>query len=79
LGPIRPGARSTSQIADSELAAIVRGASIRALGWNLMHNPGSSAGCIGSTTDLLLWGAEDRIVTPAYGGLRQAIRERGWN
>src|SRR5215470_3587473 len=36
---------------------------------------GSNAGCTGiDLSTLLLWGAEDRIVTPAYGeGWRQAI------
>ena len=62
---------------DSELAAIVRGREAFALyGWKpYMHNPRLKRWLhrIDRPT-LLLWGAEDRIVTPAYGASwRQAI------
>jgi pimeloyl-ACP methyl ester carboxylesterase len=62
---------------ESELAAIVRGREAFALyGWKpYMHNPRLRRWLhrIDRPT-LLLWGAEDRIVTPAYGeGWRQAI------
>ena len=66
---------------DSELAAIVRGREAFALyGWKpYMHNPRLKRGLhrIDRPT-LLLWGAEDGIVTPAYGeGWRQAIPGAG--
>jgi pimeloyl-ACP methyl ester carboxylesterase len=62
---------------DSELAAIVRGREAFALyGWKpYMHNPRIKRWLhrIDRPT-LLLWGAEDRIVTPAYGeNWRRAI------
>jgi pimeloyl-ACP methyl ester carboxylesterase len=62
---------------ESELAAIVRGHEAFALyGWKpYMHNPRLKRWLhrIDQPT-LLLWGAEDRIVTPAYGeNWRQAI------
>jgi pimeloyl-ACP methyl ester carboxylesterase len=62
---------------DSELAAIVRGREALALyGWKpYMHNPRLKRWLhrIDRPT-LLLWGAEDRIVAPAYGeSWRQAI------
>jgi pimeloyl-ACP methyl ester carboxylesterase len=62
---------------ESELTAIVRGREAFALyGWRpYMHNPRLRRWLhrIDRPT-LLLWGAEDRIVTPAYGdGWRQAI------
>jgi len=59
-----------SQLPESELAAIVRGREAFALyGWKpYMHNPRLKRWLhrIDRPT-LLLWGAEDRIVTPAYG------------
>ena len=66
-----------TKLPDSELAAIVRGREAFALyGWKpYMHNPRLKRWLhrINRPT-LLLWGAEDRIVTPAYGeGWRQAI------
>jgi pimeloyl-ACP methyl ester carboxylesterase len=66
-----------TKLPDSELAAIVRGREAFALyGWKpYMHNPRLKRWLhrIDRPT-LLLWGAEDRIVTPAYGeGWRQAI------
>jgi pimeloyl-ACP methyl ester carboxylesterase len=66
-----------TKLAESELAAIVRGREAFALyGWKpYMHNPRLRRWLhrIDRPT-LLLWGAEDRIVTPAYGdGWRQAI------
>ena len=62
---------------ESELTAIVRGREALALyGWKpYMHNPRLKRWLhrIDLPT-LLLWGAEDRIVTPAYGeGWCQAI------
>ena len=62
---------------DAELAAIARGREAFAVyGWKpYMHNPGLKRWLhrIDRPT-LLLWGAEDRIVTPTYGeGWRQAI------
>jgi pimeloyl-ACP methyl ester carboxylesterase len=68
-----------TQLSDSELAAIVRGREAFALyGWKpYMHNPRLKRWLhrIDRPT-LLLWGAEDGIVTPAYGeGWRQAIPE----
>jgi pimeloyl-ACP methyl ester carboxylesterase len=66
-----------TKLPDSELAAIVRGREAFALyGWKpYMHNPRLKRWLhrIDRPT-LLLWGAEDRIVTPAYGeGWRRAI------
>jgi pimeloyl-ACP methyl ester carboxylesterase len=66
-----------ADLPESELAAIVRGREAFALyGWKpYMHNPRLNRWLhrIDLPT-LLLWGAEDRIVTPAYGeGWRQAI------
>jgi pimeloyl-ACP methyl ester carboxylesterase len=66
-----------TQLSEEELAAIVRGREAFALyGWKpYMHNPRLKRWLhrIDRPT-LLLWGAEDRIVTPAYGeGWRQAI------
>jgi pimeloyl-ACP methyl ester carboxylesterase len=66
-----------TNLQESELAAIVRGREAFALyGWKpYMHNPRLKRWLhrIDLPT-LLLWGAEDRIVTPAYGeGWRQAI------
>jgi pimeloyl-ACP methyl ester carboxylesterase len=59
-----------TQLPEGELAAIVRGRSAFALyGWKpYMHNPRLRRWLhrIDLPT-LLLWGAEDRIVTPAYG------------
>ncbi len=59
-----------TQLAESELAAIVRGREAFALyGWKpYMHNPRLKRWLhrIDRPT-LLLWGSEDRIVTPAYG------------
>jgi pimeloyl-ACP methyl ester carboxylesterase len=66
-----------TKLPEGELAAIVRGREAFALyGWKpYMHNPRLKRWLhrIDLPT-LLLWGAEDRIVTPAYGeGWRQAI------
>jgi len=66
-----------TNLPESELAAIVRGREAFALyGWKpYMHNPRLKRWLhrIDLPT-LLLWGAEDRIVTPAYGeGWRRAI------
>jgi pimeloyl-ACP methyl ester carboxylesterase len=66
-----------TQLSESELAAIVRGREAFALyGWKpYMHNPRLKRWLhrIDRPT-LLLWGSEDRIVTPAYGeGWRQEI------
>jgi pimeloyl-ACP methyl ester carboxylesterase len=66
-----------ASLPESELAAIVRGREAFALyGWKpYMHNPRLKRWLhrINLPT-LLLWGAEDRIVTPAYGeGWRRAI------
>lgn len=66
-----------TKLPDSELAAIVRGREAFALyGWKpYMHNPRLKHWLhrIDRST-LLLWGAEDRIVTPAYGeNWRRAI------
>jgi len=66
-----------TQLSDSELAAIVHAREAFALyGWKpYMHNPRLKRWLhrIDRPT-LLLWGAEDRIVTTAYGeGWRQAI------
>jgi pimeloyl-ACP methyl ester carboxylesterase len=66
-----------ANLPESELAAIVRGREAFALyGWKpYMHNPRLRRWLhrIDRPT-LLLWGAEDRIVTPAYGdGWRQVI------
>jgi pimeloyl-ACP methyl ester carboxylesterase len=68
-----------TQMPESELAAIARGREAFALyGWKpYMHNPRLKRWLhrIDRPT-MLLWGAEDRIVTPAYGeGWRQAIPE----
>jgi len=66
-----------TQLADSEIAVIIRAREAFALyGWKpYMHNPRLKRWLhrINRPT-LLLWGAEDRIVTPIYGeGWRQAI------
>jgi len=66
-----------TRLTESELAAIVRGREAFALyGWKpYMHNPRLARWLhrIDRPT-LLIWGAEDRIVTPAYGeGWRRAI------
>ncbi len=66
-----------TKLPDSELAAIVRGREAFVLyGWKpYMHNPRLKRWLhrIDRPT-LLLWGAEDRVVTPAYGeGWRRAI------
>jgi len=66
-----------TKLPESELVAIVRGREAFALyGWKpYMHNPRLKRWLhrIDIPT-LLLWGAEDRIVTPTYGeGWRQAI------
>jgi pimeloyl-ACP methyl ester carboxylesterase len=66
-----------TNLPESELAAIVRGREAFALyGWKpYMHNPRLKRWLhrIDIPT-LLLWGAEDRIVTPTYGeGWRHAI------
>ena len=66
-----------TRLPDSELAAIVRGREAFALyGWKpYMHNPRLARWLhrIDRPT-LLLWGEEDRVVTPAYGeGWRRAI------
>lgn len=66
-----------SQLPESALAAIVRGREAFALyGWKpYMHNPRLKRWLhrIDRPT-LLLWGAQDRIVTPSYGeNWRQAI------
>jgi pimeloyl-ACP methyl ester carboxylesterase len=66
-----------TKLPESELGAIVRGREAFALyGWKpYMHNPRLKRWLhrIDLPT-LLLWGAQDRIVTPAYGeGWRQAI------
>jgi pimeloyl-ACP methyl ester carboxylesterase len=66
-----------TKLPESELAAIVRGREAFVLyGWKpYMHNPRLRRWLhrIDRPT-LLLWGAEDRIVTPAYGeGWRRAI------
>ena len=66
-----------TNLSESELAAIVRGREAFALyGWKpYMHNPRLKRWLhrIDLPT-LLLWGAEDRIVTSAYGeGWRKAI------
>jgi pimeloyl-ACP methyl ester carboxylesterase len=66
-----------AQLSDDELGAIVRAREAFALyGWKpYMHNPRLNRWLhrIDRPT-LLLWGAEDRIVTPAYGdGWRRAI------
>jgi pimeloyl-ACP methyl ester carboxylesterase len=64
------GAVDFASVPESELAAIVRGREAFALyGWKpYMHNPRLKRWLhrIDRPT-LLLWGAEDRIVTPAYG------------
>ena len=70
-----------TKLPESELAAIVRGREAFALyGWKpYMHNPRLKRWLhrIDLPT-LLLWGAEDRIVTPAYGeGWRHAIPGAG--
>ncbi len=67
-----------TNLPESELAAIVRGREAFALyGWKpYMHNPRLKRWLhrIDRPT-LLLWGAEDRIVTPAYGeGWRRRYR-----
>jgi pimeloyl-ACP methyl ester carboxylesterase len=67
-----------AQLSDTELAAIVRAREAFALyGWKpYMHNPRLKRWLhrIDRPT-LLLWGADDRIVTPQYReGWRQAIR-----
>jgi pimeloyl-ACP methyl ester carboxylesterase len=66
-----------TKLSDDELAAIVRGREALALyGWKpYMHNPRLKRWLhrIDRPT-LLLWGAQDRIVTPEYGeGWRQSI------
>ena len=66
-----------TKLPESELTAIVRGREAFALyGWKpYMHNPRLKRWLhrIDLPT-LVLWGGEDRIVTPAYGeGWRQAI------
>jgi pimeloyl-ACP methyl ester carboxylesterase len=66
-----------TKLSEGELAAIVRGREAFTLyGWRpYMHNPRLKRWLhrIDIPT-LLLWGAEDRIVTPVYGeGWRQAI------
>lgn len=66
-----------AKLSDSELSAIVRGREAFALyGWKpYMHNPRLRRWLhrIDRPT-LLLWGAEDGVVTPAYGeGWRQSI------
>jgi pimeloyl-ACP methyl ester carboxylesterase len=66
-----------TQLSESELTAIVRGREAFALyGWKpYMHNPRLKRWLhrVDRPT-LLLWGAEDRIVTPAYGeGWRKEI------
>jgi len=66
-----------TKLPESDLGAIVRGREAFALyGWKpYMHNPRLKRWLhrIDLPT-LLLWGAQDRIVTPAYGeGWRQAI------
>jgi pimeloyl-ACP methyl ester carboxylesterase len=71
------GETDFTQMPESELAAIVRGREAFALfGWKpYMHNPRLKRWLhrIDRPT-LLLWGAEDRIVTPAYGeNWRKAI------
>jgi pimeloyl-ACP methyl ester carboxylesterase len=70
-----------TQLPDSELAAIARGREAFALyGWKpYMHNPRLKRWLHRiDRPALLLWGAEDRIVTPAYGeGWRQAIPGAG--
>jgi pimeloyl-ACP methyl ester carboxylesterase len=71
------GAVDFTAMADAELAAIARGREAFALyGWKpYMHNPGLKRWLhrIDRPT-LLVWGAADRIVTPAYGdGWRHAI------
>jgi pimeloyl-ACP methyl ester carboxylesterase len=66
-------------LSESELAAIVRAREAFALyGWKpYMHNPRLKRWLHRiDRPSMLLWGAEDRIVTPAYGeGWRQAIPE----
>ncbi|HUN41745.1 MAG TPA: alpha/beta hydrolase [Acetobacteraceae bacterium] len=73
----RRGEIDYTTLAESELAAIVRGREALALfGWKpYMHNPRLKRWLhrIDIPT-LLLWGAQDRIVTPTYGnGWRAAI------
>ena len=66
----RRGEIDYTALPESELAAIVRGREALALfGWKpYMHNPRLKRWLhrIDIPT-LLLWGAQDRIVTPAYG------------
>ena len=66
-----------TQLSEDELAAIVRGREAFALyGWKpYMHNPRLKRWLHRiDRPSLLLWGAEDRIVTPAYSeGWRRAI------
>jgi pimeloyl-ACP methyl ester carboxylesterase len=68
-----------TRLPESELAAIVRAREAFALyGWKpYMHNPRLKRWLHRiDRPSMLLWGAEDRIVTPAYGeGWRQAIPE----
>jgi pimeloyl-ACP methyl ester carboxylesterase len=68
-----------ARLPESELAAIVRAREAFALyGWKpYMHNPRLKRWLHRiDRPSMLLWGAEDRIVTPAYGeGWRQAIPE----
>ena len=71
------GEADYTALPDTELAAIVRGREAFALyGWKpYMHNPRLKRWLhrIDRPT-LLLWGAQDGIVTPSYGdGLRQEI------
>jgi pimeloyl-ACP methyl ester carboxylesterase len=73
----RRGAIDYTALPEDELAGIVRGREALALfGWRpYMHNPRLKRWLhrIDRPT-LLLWGAQDRIVTPAYGaGWRDAI------
>jgi pimeloyl-ACP methyl ester carboxylesterase len=71
------GAVDYTQLPETELAAIVRGRTALTLfGWKpYMHNPRLARWLhrIDRPT-LLIWGAQDRIVTPTYGeGWRNAI------
>jgi pimeloyl-ACP methyl ester carboxylesterase len=71
------GAVDYTQLPETEIAAAVRGRNAFTLfGWKpYMHNPHLARWLhrIDRPT-LLLWGAQDRIVTPAYGeGWRNAI------
>ena len=73
--PVR-GAIDTTKLPESELAAIARGReSLLVFGWKpYMHNPRLKYWL--HRIDIptrLLWGAEDRIVTPAYGAQWRAL------